>query len=660
MSQLPSQCDQPGPASGNQSGVSSALTKLLALFRTTNDPARQQAIAKAYVPILRPILIPASVYYIYVTWEHWQTQTGLILAIYCFISATTAVSYYLFRRYLLGNERVTLGQLELVNLAINLLIYINVLSYLLVYNEQARYIYFVLMAVIFSITGATLRVVLFSVFLSLTTLYFLAWSLPDERLAEYVSICVATAFASISMSALLRSAILRQIDARLLADDLTAKAQRLADTDMLTGIPNRRAIFQKIDDLISERRPFWMGIFDLDGFKAINDVYGHILGDNLLCAIVERVGNLDLPDTTFGRIGGDEFVVIVQGTLCEEEIRRFGTSVIDAISRPYPIDHMALSVGVSAGLSHFPAMGSTGAQLYEKADYALFKAKAQLGGQCFLFDTAEDAEMKQAIAIERALREGNLETELYLLFQPQFSPRQQRVVGFEALARWHSPKLGLVRPDQFIRAAERSGHIRRVSTILFKQGLKRLAEWPPDISLSFNLSGQDISDRSFILSLLGQIMRSGISPSRIEFEITETAVMTDIETSKTLLEELRASGCKIALDDFGSGYSSFEYLDQLPLDKVKIDRSFIRKVSHNTKTREIVAGIIGLCSKLDLRCVLEGVETRDEMNILAELQPDLIQGYLYGRPMPAEAALQVIRDQDSRLGDGSVPHAQSA
>jgi EAL domain-containing protein (putative c-di-GMP-specific phosphodiesterase class I) len=235
---------------------------------------------------------------------------------------------------------------------------------------------------------------------------------------------------------------------------------------------------------------------------------------------------------------------------------------------------------------------------------------------------------------------------LFLLFQPQYSPEQERVVGFEALARWQSPKLGLVRPDLFIRAAERSGHIRRVTNILFAKGLAEMAHWPTDISLSFNLSAQDISDRAFVLSLLGEIMKSAIAPQRIEFEITETAVMTDLDASSKLLEELQASGCRIALDDFGSGYSSFEYIDQLPLDKVKIDRSFVRKVAHSKTSREIVAGVIGLCRKLDLRCVLEGVETEAEMDILGKLQPDLIQGYLFGRPMSAEDARRKILEQD--------------
>jgi diguanylate cyclase (GGDEF)-like protein len=635
------------------------LALLVKYFQTPDNPARQQAIADAYAPILRPILIPACAYYTFVTWEHWQTQTGLMLVMFSLISTTTAFSFYLFHKYLADNPHLSLARLEMHSLAMHLFMYFNLLSYLLVYNVQTRYIYFVLLAFIFAITGATTRAVMISVPLTLVTLYWFSTSLPADLYAEYVSLAVATAFASISMAGLLRHAIIRQIDARLLADELTAKAQALADSDMLTGIPNRRAIFEKIDSLVEQETPFWLGIFDLDGFKSINDVYGHIIGDRLLRAAVDRTRDVVSQGVTFGRIGGDEFVVILPGDVTEQGVKEVVGDRIRAITAPYIIDELELSVGASAGFSHFPNMGAHSAQLYEQADFALYKAKTQFRGQCILFDTAENEEMKHAIAIERELREGNLEEELFLLYQPQYSPGMKRVVSFEALARWQSPRLGLVRPDQFIRVAERSGHIQKVTGILFRKGLAELGNWPSDIGLSFNLSARDISDQAFVLSLLGQILKAEISPSRLEFEITETAVMTDLATSSAILDRLRSSGCKIALDDFGSGYSSFEYLDQLPLDKVKIDRNFIRKVPESTASREIVAAIIALCSKLDLRCVLEGVETEAEMAILAALEPDLIQGYLFGRPMSGQAARQMIADQHEPDTEATAMYVQT-
>ncbi|MBX9468625.1 MAG: EAL domain-containing protein [Rhizobium sp.] len=623
------------------------IATLLKQLKISTDPARQQAMVDAYVPILRPILIPACGYYLFVTWEHWQTQTGLILVAFSLISAITALSFYLFHKLLANNRTMSLARLELHNLAMHLFMYFNLLSYLLVYNVETRYIYFVLLAFIFAITGATTRTVMISVPLTLATLYWFSTSLPEDLYAEYVSIAVATAFASVSMTGLLRHAIIRQIDARLLADELTVKAQAIADADMLTGIPNRRAIFDKIDQLIELRTPFWLGIFDLDGFKGINDVYGHSMGDRLLRASVARATELRFEGAMIGRIGGDEFAIVLTGNVTEPQVRALAGSWLKAITTPYIIDNQELSVGASAGFSHYPDMGTASTQLYEQADFALYKAKTRFRGQCIVFDTTDSKEMENAIAIERELREGNLEQEMFLLFQPQYSPSRQRVISFEALARWQNPRLGLVRPDDFIRIAERSGFIQKVTAILFRKGLAALKEWPDDISLSFNLSARDISDQTFVLSLLGQIMEKEVSPSRLEFEITETAVMSDLTTSSTVLDRLRSSGCRVALDDFGSGYSSFQYLDQLPLDKVKIDRSFIRKVAHSLTSREIVAAIIALCSKLNLRCVLEGVETAEEMAVLAALKPDLVQGYLFGRPMSGEDARQLIQKQNS-------------
>lgn len=610
------------------------------------DPARRQAMAKAYTPIIRSILIPGCAYYAFTTYRYFDSDFSATMMMLAGLSAFTSLGYYFLRQHVLAGPDVTLRRLELSGLFFNLFIYLNVLSNLLVNFEQPKLVYFALTAVIFSTTGITLRVTLASVLLSLATLYMFASRLPDELFSQYVSIGIATTFASIGMTTLLRQVILRQIDARLLADELAAKARELADTDMLTGVPNRRAMFDRIDYLVQQRRPFWMGIIDLDGFKGINDVYGHLIGDRLLRAVVERAKAMDVEGVTFGRIGGDEFIAILPGSMTEDEVQQTGARSIESISVPYAVETLDLSVGASAGFAHFPSMGSSSAQLYEKADFALYKAKSQFRGQCIVFDTDEDQEMRQAIAIERELRESNLADELYLLYQPQYSPCMKRVVGFEALARWQNANLGLVRPDHFIRAAERAGHIRKVTDILFTKGLAEISSWPKDISLSFNLSGQDISNQAFIMSLLGKIMASGVSPKRLEFEITETAVMTDLETSKAVLETLRASGCKIALDDFGSGYSSFEYLDQLPLDKVKVDRSFVRKVAHSETSREIVAGLIGLCRKLDLRCVLEGVETESEMAILTPMQPDLIQGYLFGKPMSAEEARKLVLHQE--------------
>jgi len=607
-----------------------------------SNPARARALAEAYRPIVRGFLLPGSAYYAFVSFGHWRDESGFSLALLGGSSVLTAIAYVMVRQFVLSGAPKSLLTLELSGLAANLLMYANVLIYMLVHFEQSKLIYFVLMAVVFSTSGVTLRVTLASIVLSIATLYWFAQALPPEIFHQYVFIGVAGSFASFGMATLLRRAILQQVEARLTADQLTEQAQLLAATDPLTGIANRRAMFDAVQKLVAQNKPFWLGVVDLDGFKAINDVYGHVLGDSLLCAVVQRLEEAQVAGIRYGRIGGDEFAVIIELPFDERQTEASANHLIAQISRPYELALLHLGVGASAGFAHFPSMAPSSAQLYEKADFALYKAKRNKRGHAVIFDTRENQELQENTSLERALREGDLEHELSLLFQPQMNLVQNRVTGFEALARWQSPTLGAVRPDKFIRAAERSGLIQKVTTILFDKLLTAMKTWPGDCSISFNLSGQDICDRDFTLSLLRRIIASGIDPKRIEFEITETAVMSDFQTACQLLRDLSQAGCKIALDDFGSGYSSFEYIDLLPLDKVKVDKSFVRKIAHNTTSREIVSGIITLCRNLHLQCVLEGVETEEELAMLRPLNPEIIQGYLFGRPMDEASARALV------------------
>jgi len=417
--------------------------------------------------------------------------------------------------------------------------------------------------------------------------------------------------------------------------------------------------------LEKNQTPFWIGIIDLNGFKSINDIYGHAVGDALLCSVVERLEKHSSPHVCLGRVGGDEFAIVVVGEASGRDIELLGEKIIAAIAVPYDISLLRLKVSCTIGFAHYPTMGSTSRQIYEKADFALYRGKQQARGHAMVFTLNEDKEMREGLCLEKALREADLQRELYLQYQPQMDIVHNRIVGFEALARWQSPALGAVRPDRFIRAAERAGFIQNITRVLFHKGLDTLETWPKDISISFNLSAQDISDRTFLFSLVAEVFRREINPSRIEFEITETAVMKDIASARALLSDLSSAGFKIALDDFGSGYSSFEYIDELPLDKVKVDQSFVRKVSHSAKSREIVAGVINLCRNLNLVCVLEGVETEAEMALLAPLNPQIIQGYLFGKPVDGETAhelAQNIHTQEFRPGIVSAlqPNASQA
>ena len=610
------------------------------------DLARQNFVAEAYRPLLSRFLLVTILYYSFVSYTYLVEKTGVERLMLLSVSVSTVVIYAAMRLTLSPGRQLTLGKIETIGLATNLMLYANTISYIAWHFESENFIYFVLCAVVFSTTGITLRATLLSVVTAIVTLFWFVTLLPQQGLADFRFIGVATSFAALGMAFLLRKAIMRQIDARLLAD-------KLAACDSLTGIANRRSIFSNIDVLVEGKTPFWLGILDLDGFKSINDLYGHAVGDQLLCEVVERLKRLELQGMEIGRIGGDEFAILMVGEARDAQIETLGSSVIADVARPYDMAPLRLQIGATIGFAHFPSMAEDARKIYEKADFALYRGKQFARRQTIIFDEKQDLQMREALSLERALREAKLESELYLLFQPQRDMEHGRVVSFEALARWQSPTLGPVRPDRFIRAAERAGLIQNVTRVLFAKVLDAIELWPAEITVSFNLSAQDLSDRAFIFSLVADVVHRGIAPSRIEFEITETAVMKDIAASRVLLEDLSAAGFKIALDDFGSGYSSFEYIDQLPLDKVKIDKSFVRKVTASATSREIVAGVITLCRNLGLKCVLEGVETEAEMLVLDPLSPPLIQGYLFGKPMPQRDVLALLHkrlDADAAAG----------
>lgn len=609
-----------------------------------STPGHRQALAEAYLPIVRGFLWPGVLYYMFVTWGHWQDESGWPLVVLAGISVATSVGYLVIRQAVLTRERLNANRLELACVATNLLMYSNVLAYMLIHFDASKLVYFVLMAAVFSISGVTARVTLASVATSIATLYWLASvNLPFEAFRQYVFIGVAASFASLGMATLLRLAILRQIHARLLANRLEAEARALSRTDSLTGIANRRAVFEAMDGLVESGRSFWLGILDLDGFKLINDIYGHVTGDELLREVVARLkAGFAGREVLFGRLGGDEFAILIEGAPHFEPIEAMMRPVMDSLKAPFLILQRNMQIGASAGFAHFPEMGGSGPQLYEMADYALYKAKSGQRGQSLCFTRQDDAAMRANVAVERALREGDLEAELYMVFQPQYSLAERKIVGFEALARWHSRELGMIGPDVFIPAAERSGHMHEVTGVLFEKMLAALQGLPPPLSMAFNLSAIDVVDRAFVLTLIERINALGIDPTRIEFEITETAVMNDFAAARDVLTALSQAGCKVALDDFGAGNSSLLYIDQLPLDKLKIDKGFVGRVAHSATSREIVASVISLCRRIGLHCVLEGVETAEEMQVLGPMGPDIIQGYLFGKPLTLEGALAAL------------------
>ena len=418
------------------------------------------------------------------------------------------------------------------------------------------------------------------------------------------------------------------------AEMLSIDNLRLAHTDVLTGLPNRRYFFSYVDAEISKLKQlngtFYLGIFDLDGFKRINDSYGHIVGDRLLSEVGSVLRQCSWEDLVVARLGGDEFAFLIKAN--EEVARGYGQSVCDRLAESIELNGKSLSIGCSCGMAEYPSAGDSSHELLDRADYALYSSKTAGLRKVVVYASEHEQQIKSVHAIEAALMSGTIRHEIDVLFQPIVETPTGRTVAVEALARWNSASLGAVKPDVFIPIAERNGLMHGLTLMLFEKALHYFSQMPDDLKLSFNLSAHDLTSPQTVLGLVAMIEKSKIPANRFILEITETAVMKDFEAAEQSIALLRHLGTRIALDDFGSGQSSLGYLHRLKIDKVKTDRSFIAGLEEEWG-RKIIASIIGLCESLDLRCVIEGVETEKQLSVLQDLGCTTFQGYYFAKPL---------------------------
>ncbi|WAP68856.1 putative bifunctional diguanylate cyclase/phosphodiesterase [Jiella pelagia] len=418
---------------------------------------------------------------------------------------------------------------------------------------------------------------------------------------------------------------------------LSCENLRLAHTDALVGLPNRRHFFseleQRVEKAAADGRPLVVGTLDLDRFKAVNDTYGHLLGDKLLEQVGERLRTAGGEGVLVARLGGDEFGFLIDAD--EGTARSIAERLCHAIALPFDLDGISAEIGASCGAAVFPDGGTTAHELFDHADYALYHSKSQRRGTATFYSAEHETQIKSERAIESALRTANLDGEMDLHLQPVVDGQTGRVVAVEALARWQSPALGNIRPDIFITVAERTGLIQNVTLVLLGKALSLLERLPPELKLSFNLSTHDVTNSATMIALTALVRRRNIDPSRLIIELTETAIMRDFEMAQRSIQLLRSLGVEIALDDFGTGYSSLNYLNRLSVDKVKVDRSFV----HGCDTEQglnILRSILALCSSMGLNCIVEGVEEAEQLTILRDLGYRDFQGFLFGRPMPID------------------------
>jgi predicted signal transduction protein with EAL and GGDEF domain len=344
------------------------------------------------------------------------------------------------------------------------------------------------------------------------------------------------------------------------------------------------------------------------------------------------------------RLGGDEFGIIVEAGLAPEQVLAVGARICSVFDASFSVGGVVAKVGGSVGFAVTPDAGTTADLLYERADYALYHAKSNLRGQPVIFSKMHEIEIRRLGIIEQTLRQIDLDDELSLHFQPIINVDTPRLTGFEALARWHSPQLGPIPPDVFISIAERTELIGRITLVLLRKALAVVAGWPEELCLSFNLSMRDLLSQVTILRIVSIIEGSGIDPGRIVLEVTETALMQNYDQVQESLRTLRSMGMKVALDDFGAGQSSLSYVHRLSLDKIKIDRGFIRNIATHENACNIVKTVIDLCRNLKFDCVVEGVETAEQVDIVGRLGCSLMQGFFFSRPLPQGEVATFIAD----------------
>ena len=411
---------------------------------------------------------------------------------------------------------------------------------------------------------------------------------------------------------------------------------RLANLDSLTGLPNRRSFFRDFAAMLAaagtEAPRVALGLLDLDGFKPVNDVFGHAAGDKVLQEIGLRLREIFGPETLLARLGGDEFGIAFNLSAVRETLMARGEAICAAVQLPIELPNGVAWVAVTIGFVATSPSISTYEQMVERADYALYTAKTHCKGGVVVFSDQHEHAIRAKGLLEQELRGANFEAEMSLQFQPIVEVGSGAILAYEALARWNSPMLGAVSPMVFIAASERTGLINRITEILFAKALTALRSWPEAVDLSFNLSVQNLASTALIERLRDMVLASGIAADRIAFEITETSLMRDFDQARDMLLVFKAMGAKIALDDFGTGYSSLHYVHKLPLDRIKIDRSFIAEVVKDQVSRDIVKSIVDLCRNLKMTCVVEGVETAEQMLILRTLGCAAMQGYYFGRP----------------------------
>ncbi|MDY7509304.1 putative bifunctional diguanylate cyclase/phosphodiesterase [Ralstonia wenshanensis] len=467
--------------------------------------------------------------------------------------------------------------------------------------------------------------------------------------AEWLALVIIIVTLAVLAIALIISVLDMRMEARtaLLANSLAAANKELAYLalhDNLTKLSNRVLLEDRLTQAIRtaerEKRRFALMFMDLDGFKAVNDVYGHHVGDLLLIDVAQRIGARVRQQDTVARVGGDEFVVLAYVD-DPEDAGTLADALLEVVREPFMAGGHELRVSTSIGIAIYPGDGGNQHDLLTNADAAMYHAKG-LGRNAYsFFEPSMNADVHQQLQLVQDLRRAVERHELVLHYQPKFNAPNGPIMGVEALVRWQHPQRGLVPADEFIPLAEKTGLIVPLGAWVLDEACRQMAQWHREgrtgWTVAVNLSALQFGHVALIDTVRDTLARHALDPRSLTLEITESTAMRDVDASLQILQQLDAMGVRISIDDFGTGYSSLLYLKRLPASELKIDRGFVRDLAHDTEDAAIVSAIVALGQTLNLRIVAEGVETAEQQAFLTRLGCHSLQGYLLGRPMTAES-----------------------
>jgi diguanylate cyclase (GGDEF)-like protein len=479
---------------------------------------------------------------------------------------------------------------------------------------------------------------------------------PDE---QGVIILVGGLILSVLAALLVQTLSTGRARALRTVTERTEQLRHLALHDVLTGLPNRQLMSERAEDLLERGRREHLGVaamyMDIDGFKGVNDSFGHLAGDELLRATAGRIVATLRSGDTVGRIGGDEFIVLAAGR-AEADTEHLAQRLLEALREPIELggpDGVILSITASIGV----AMGdrAEAEDLMRDADIALYGAKSAGKNRYVVFDPEMRIALQDRVSLENDMRRALRQDELALLYQPTFELSGEPLTGIEALLRWEHPTRGTLEPSQFISIAEESGLIVDLGAWVLSHGCMQAARWREegfDLDLSVNVSARQLDDPGLIKRVRDGLHSSGLPADSLMLEITETALMRDPDLTATRLRELKRLGVRVAIDDFGTGYSSLAYLRQFPVDTLKIDRAFVSGIARSPQARALIRTVIALAGSLGIDTVAEGIENERQRHSLMREGCRAGQGYLFGQPMDA-AAMRVFLEAHRAAGGGT-------